>query len=51
MTSVVFDEVRPKVLCIRAVIKRQGLATKNVSPSFFHRKIEEKENQKKSLAV
>ena len=43
MTNVVFDEVRPKVLCIKAVIERQGPSTKNVSPGYFHRKIEPKE--------
>ena len=39
----------------KAVIKRQGpgffLATMNVAPSYFQRKIEENQNQKKSLAV
>ena len=36
----------------RAVTKRHGpRATKNVAPSYFDRKTEEKQNQKKSLAV
>ena len=39
----------------RAVIKSRGQgfcpAIMNGAPSFFHRKIEEKRNQKKSLAV
>ena len=38
----------------RAVINRVGgggpLATMNVAPGYFHWKIEEKQNQKKSLA-